>query len=207
MMSLETTPAYAAPMTDAATDNLSMLDEAALAARIASAAPSHDEPAECELCRRLAPRIRLYGRKHLRHEAEAHDLMQDVLIMVLAKLRQAEVRDPAQIASFALGTARQRVLDIRRGERRRAALLAEFPLDLPQDVAEAEEPQDTPCLARCLAALPERERAVIVMTFYDDRPAEELARELRLTPVNVRVIRHRALERLRKCVEAGGKLA
>jgi RNA polymerase sigma-70 factor (ECF subfamily) len=39
-----------------------------------------------------------------------------------------------------------------------------------------------------------------LLTFYDDMPAEALARELDLSPANVRVIRHRGLERLRGCV-------
>jgi RNA polymerase sigma-70 factor, ECF subfamily len=39
------------------------------------------------------------------------------------------------------------------------------------------------------------------MTFYDDMPAEKLARVLDLTPENVRVIRHRGLKRLRHCMD------
>mgnify|MGYP002382920411 CR=1 FL=1 len=194
--------AYAARMKGAPGEDVSACDDAMLARRISAAAPARDAVAEEELCRRLAPRIRLYGLKHLRNDAEARDLAQDVLMMILAKLRRDEVRDVAQIASFALGTSRQRVLDIRRGERRRAALLTEFPLDLPQDIEPASEPLDTARLTQCLAALTERERAVIVMTFYEDRPAEALAQELGVSAVNVRVIRHRALERLRACVDA-----
>lgn len=41
------------------------------------------------------------------------------------------------------------------------------------------------------------------MTFCDDLPTETLARQLDLSPANVRVIRHRALERLRHCVTGG----
>jgi RNA polymerase sigma-70 factor (ECF subfamily) len=40
------------------------------------------------------------------------------------------------------------------------------------------------------------------MTFYDDRPADQVAVELGLTAGNVRVIRHRGLERLRTCMHA-----
>ena len=65
---------------------------------------------------------------------------------------------------------------------------------------EAAEPIDTGRLKLCLAALPERERAVLLMTFYDDRPADAVATELELSAGNVRVIRHRGLERLRVCM-------
>ena len=42
------------------------------------------------------------------------------------------------------------------------------------------------------------------MTFYDDRSADAVAAELGLSAGNVRVIRHRGLERLRGCMEAAG---
>ena len=67
---------------------------------------------------------------------------------------------------------------------------------------EGPEPIDAERLRGCLGALPERERAVLVMTFYDDRPADAVAAELGLSAGNVRVIRHRGLERLRGCMTA-----
>jgi len=179
-------------------------DDAALARRIIACAPERDAAAEAELCRRLGPRIRLYGLKHLRNAAAAADLMQDVLVMLLQKLREGAVREPERVASFVLGAARQMAVDGRRGDRRRVRILEAFPLDLlPQD-EEASDPLDTQRLGSCLAALPERERAVLVMTFYDDRSADAVASELGLSAGNVRVIRHRGLERLRGCMETQG---
>lgn len=184
-------------------------DDAALARRIAASAPGRDAAAEAELCRRLGPRIRLYGLKHLRSEAAAADLMQDVLVMVLEKLREGAVREPERVASFVLGTARRTVVDWRRSGARRARILEAFPVDpVPQPADdEGPEPYDSARLRRCLDALPERERTVLVMTFYDDRSAEAVAAELELTAGNVRVIRHRGLERLRDCMSAAGGAA
>ena len=51
--------------------------------------------------------------------------------------------------------------------------------------------------------VPERERAVIVMSFYDEQPSDAVGTELGLTAGNVRVIRHRGIDRLRRCVDAG----
>jgi RNA polymerase sigma-70 factor, ECF subfamily len=176
-------------------------DEVALARRIMGRAPGRDAAAEAELCRRLAPRIRLYGLKHLRTQAGADDLMQDVLVMLLTKLREGAVREPEHVTSFALGAARQTVLDWQRGGRRRARILEAFPIDLLPPDNEEREPIDEQQLSGCLAALPERERAVLVMTFYDDRSADAVAQELGLSAGNVRVIRHRGLERLRGCMQ------
>jgi RNA polymerase sigma-70 factor (ECF subfamily) len=179
-------------------------DDAVLAQRIIGCAPARDATAESELCRRLGPRIRLYGLKHLRSEAAALDLMQDVLIMLLDKLREGAVREPSQVASFALGTARQTVIDWRRSGARRSRILEKFPVDLvpAESAEEGTEPIDMERLRGCIGALPERERTVLVMTFYDDRPADAVAQELRLSAGNVRVIRHRGLERLRACMTA-----
>ena len=59
---------------------------------------------------------------------------------------------------------------------------------------------DTGKLAACLEALAERERTVVVLTFFADKSGDEVARELGLTAGNVRVIRHRAIARLRGCM-------
>jgi RNA polymerase sigma-70 factor (ECF subfamily) len=181
-------------------------DDAALARRIIDRASTgtRDAAAEAELCRRLGPRIRLYGLKHLRNEAAAADLMQDVLILLFDKLRAGAVRDPEQVVSFVLGTARQTVIDWRRSGARRIRILEKFPVDLLPSEPSPEEPVDEERLRGCLGTLPERERAVLVMTFYDDRPADAVAAELGLKAGNVRVIRHRGIERLRGCMEAAG---
>jgi RNA polymerase sigma-70 factor, ECF subfamily len=55
----------------------------------------------------------------------------------------------------------------------------------------------------CLARLAERERSVLVLTFYADEPSAGIAARLGLSPENVRTVRHRAFGRLRRCVEGG----
>jgi RNA polymerase sigma-70 factor (ECF subfamily) len=176
-------------------------DEIALTRRIMKASPARDPVAEELFCRRFAPRIRLFGLKRLRSDAAAADLVQDVLILVLDKLRAGEVREPDQIASFVFGTARQLVIDSRRSGNRRTRLLDTFVLDLEPAEDSASHAFDTDRLKHCLQLLAERERAVLVMTFYDDCPADELGTQLGLSPGNVRVIRHRGIERLRDCVQ------
>jgi RNA polymerase sigma-70 factor (ECF subfamily) len=176
------------------------LEDGALACRIAAAGPRLDAAAEAELCRRLAPRVRLYGLRHLRDPHAAHDLVQQVLLMTLERLRDGRLREPERIVSFVLGMCRMVVLEIRRGSWRREKLLATY-----GDTAEAVEPPeplalDAHKLAACVEALAERERTVVVLTFFADKSGDEVARELGLTAGNVRVIRHRAIARLRGCM-------
>jgi RNA polymerase sigma-70 factor (ECF subfamily) len=181
--------------------------EVVLARRIASAVPGVDGEAEAGLYRLLAPRVRRYGLRHLRDAEAAADLMQHVMLKIIEKLRSGALRDPEQIVSFVFGTCRLVVLDLRRGSLRRERLLEAYGEDLPfADIAPAPR-VDHERVERCLEALSERERSVLVMTFHEDRDAGEVAAQLGLTAGNVRVIRHRALERLRVCVTDGGGAA
>jgi RNA polymerase sigma-70 factor (ECF subfamily) len=178
-------------------------DDGALARRIAEAgALAPDSAAESELYRRLAPRVRLYGLRHLRDKHAAADLVQQVLLMTLERLREGKVREPDRIASFVLGTCRMTVLEIRRGNRRREVLL-----DTWSEQAEAFDSPESSMLepdrlAGCLEALPARERSVVVLSFFADKQADEVGAELSISGGNVRVIRHRALTRLRECMGA-----
>jgi RNA polymerase sigma-70 factor (ECF subfamily) len=105
------------------------LSDADLAPRIAEG----DREAEAEMCRRMGPRIRLYGLRHLRSPSAADDLVQQVLLKVLEALRAACVREPEKIAHFVLGTCRMTVLDLRRSSQRQAELLTMFGGDLVPD--------------------------------------------------------------------------
>ena len=157
--------------------------------------------AEAELCRRFAPRIRLYGLRHLRDRHAAADLVQQVLMTTLERLRAGGIREPDRIASFVLGTCRMTVLEMKRGAARRERLLGTWAV--VEEAVEAAEPRplDEARLARCLEGLAERERSVILLAFAGERSAEESGAELGLSAGNVRVIRHRALARLRDCME------
>ena len=183
---------------------MAALDDGALARRIAEAgAASPDSAAESELYRRLAPRVRLYGLRHLRDRDAAADLVQHVLLLTLESLRAGKLREPERIVSFVLGTSRMTVLEMRRGTWRREQLLETWgetteAFDAPEPLA-----LDPDRLERCLVALSERERSVVVLTFFADKQADEVGAELSISGGNVRVIRHRALARLRECMGAG----
>jgi RNA polymerase sigma-70 factor (ECF subfamily) len=174
-----------------------VLNDAELVRQIGSGSARE---AEAELFRRMAPRIRLYGLRHLRNEHAAQDLTQQVLIATLEALRAGRLREPEKLASFVLGTCRMRVLDLRRGAQRRERLLEQFGADLLAPVQPATPVLDHEQLARCVQNLRERERATVVMTFYDERTGADVASFLGVSEANVRVIRHRAIHQLRDCM-------
>jgi RNA polymerase sigma-70 factor (ECF subfamily) len=173
------------------------LSDADLARRIAEG----QREAESEVCRRMGPRIRLYGLRHLRSASAADDLVQQVLLKMLEALRARRLRDADKLAPFVLGTCRMTVIDLRRSERRQEQLLEEFGGTLVPDRPPM-PPLDGDQLARCVQALKERERTVVVMTFYDEQTTAESARFLGISEANIRVIRHRAIRQLRACMES-----
>ena len=179
------------------------MHDAALARAIAGRGTATDPHAEAELCRRFAPRVRLYGLRHLRDRHAAEDLVQQVLMTTLERLRAGSLRDPERLVSFIFGMCRMTVLELRRGAARRERLLETWG-DM-EEAVEATEPRalDERKLAGCLEGLAERERSVLLASFFAEQSADTAANDLRLTAGNVRVIRHRALAKLRECMTGG----
>ena len=122
-------------------------EDAALARRIGVPATvpgaASDKAAETLLCQRLFPRIRAYGLRHLRQEAAASDLAQQVLVIVIEALRARKVEEPERLAAFVMGTCRNTIQSSRKGERRRAELLDCFGPSFGS-VVEAEEEAPRP---------------------------------------------------------------
>lgn len=164
-------------------------------------AASVADASERELCERYAARIRGYGLRHLRDRAAAQDLVQHVLLAVLQAVRAGRVADPAKLDAYVLGTCRNAVMELRRGELRRERLAERVGEVLPAGYEPRWDTPDQRRLEHCLEGLEPRDRAVVLATFLEDRDADEIAAALQLTRGNVRVIRHRALARLQACIE------
>jgi RNA polymerase sigma-70 factor (ECF subfamily) len=96
-------------------------------AELAGRVRGGDRAAEAELFRRLAPRVRLYGLRHLRDPAASDDLVQDVLLMTFDSLRAGKVREDERLASYVLGTCRRMTkgLDVCRAVSREASARGE----------------------------------------------------------------------------------
>ena len=176
--------------------------DAELASAIALQPAGAATAAEDELYRRFAPRVRLFGLKHLRDEMAAQDLAQQVMLMTIERLRAGEVRNLEQIGSFILGASRMTCGGLRRTERRRQDLHSRF------DTHDATSSIETDlfgveAVGRCLAAIRERERVILIQTYYAEKTGDEIASALGMTAGAVRVSRHRALASMRECLDRG----
>ncbi|WP_167784736.1 RNA polymerase sigma factor [Ramlibacter rhizophilus] len=176
--------------------------EARLACLIAQSAPGEAGEAEAQLYRLLAPRVRRYGLRHLRDGHAASDLMQQVMTFTLEQLRGRKLREPERVLSFVLGTCRMTVMDQRRTQARRDELLQRHADSLVDAEAHLAPRLDHERVADCLERLSERERSVVVLSFYDEQPSDAVGAQLGLSAANVRVVRHRSIDKLRRCVHA-----
>jgi RNA polymerase sigma-70 factor (ECF subfamily) len=165
--------------------------------------------AEAELCARYRRRVYLYGVRRLHDAAAAEDFVQDVLTTVIERLRAGAVNDPDKLGSFVLGTCRMQAIGRNRSEARRSRILALYgdPRAGEQRAADASpvEAADLDRVRDCLDRLSDRDRTVLLLSFYAELDAEAVGRELGVNSSHARVIRHRAFGRLQACVKAGGK--
>jgi len=171
-----------------------------------SAEAGESRLAEAELCRRFAPRIYLYGRRHLRDDDRARELVQAVLLVVLQAARAGRVAEPEHADRFMLGTCRHLAARLRTIEAREARSAGSDALEVVAESLQSANPwesmrADVGALVLCLGTLDERSRQVVTLTFSDECPTEEIAKRLAMTTGNVRVTRHRAVAALRRCLD------
>ena len=176
--------------------------DAELASAVTLGGADGNSAAEAELCRRFGRRVRLYGRRRLQDSA-VDDLVQRVMLIVLAKLRAGQVDAPARIDSFVLGTARFVTRELSRAGGR------DVPLEdqtMPVSLAETRsDPLALQSLSACLESLAARERSVVALTFFHDQDATEIGIALGMEPGHVRIARYRAIARLRTCMGLGSE--
>jgi RNA polymerase sigma-70 factor (ECF subfamily) len=169
-------------------------------ARLIASAEGEAGRAEAALYLRFAPRIQLYGLKHLGSRVAAEDLVHEVILRVLEAIRAGRLHTAGSLASFVLGTCRNVTWDARRAAQRQRRFEHELGNDEAYTAPPSLSERDVVSLFGCLSRLPEREATVVRMSFLEDKPAEEIGARLGLGAGNVRVIRHRALAKLVICL-------
>lgn len=168
--------------------------------RLAAAAGEQQAFAEASLFERYAPRVRVYGKKHLKSSALAEDLTQQVMLKVLEAIRGGRVEQPERLASFVFGTCRLVGWDLARADQRQRKIEREAEGIESQALPPSTSEADVLRLLQCMQGLAEREAQVVRMTYMEDREPEDIAGRLGVSSGNVRVIRCRALAKLKTCL-------
>lgn len=106
-------------------------------AEVVRAAQAGDRAAFAELVRRFQPAVEALARRQLRNESEAQELVQDVFIQVMRRLRQ--VREPERFGGWLRSVVKR--MAINRATRRRPVASAD-PFVLSAAAVERKTPHD-----------------------------------------------------------------
>ena len=154
-----------------------------------------DEQAYTELYNRYWQKLYFIAHKHLRSDADAREIVQDVFFTIWAEREKLKIESfevyvaaMARYAVYAALTRRKRQV-----EREGAALsrVEAVPADLLEDKLLLEK------ISRLSSKLPEKCRLVFVRNKLLDQPIAQVAEELRISPKTAEIHLTKALKIIR----------
>ena len=162
-------------------------------------AERRDRAAFMALFRLYAPKIRAYILRLGAGAAQADDLIQDVMLTIWNRAAQFDPKRAAA-STWIFTIARNRRIDVVRRERRYEydsddAMLVE---DQTPDSFQAVSARQTEArIAQAMAQLPQEQRAVMQLAFFDDKAHGAIAEELKLPLGTVKSRIRLAMDKLR----------
>ena len=156
-----------------------------------------DAAADEELARRFHERAFTMALVRTRDRDAARDIAQETILAVLKSVREGRLHDPAALAGYVCGTAKNLVLEHRRAERSKGEPLEvdpPAPVDLQDDLEQTERRF---LVRRVLRALGAPDRLVLLLTFVEGLSPAEAGERMGLRPDAVRQRKVRALRRAR----------
>ena len=135
---------------------------------------------------------------------EAEDLTEATFLKAWHGLKGLRLDEPLNLKAWLLRIARHLWIDRHRRHREHAPLeaAASHPASEPDPEATLLQAEEREQLAQALAQLPDRLRDVVVYRFIHGLTHREVAELMGLQEGHVRVLQHRALQRLREWLEA-----
>ncbi len=134
------------------------------------------------------------------NHADAEDIAQQTLVKAYRSWSRIQGSDSP--AAYLRRMLTNTYLSQRRPKKRRLELLTDEPPEPGQPVADG--PEDRMVLWPHVTSLPPRQRAVIVLRYYEDLSEAEIADVLRCSRGNVKSTAHHALRALRAAIGSDG---
>jgi RNA polymerase sigma-70 factor (ECF subfamily) len=159
-------------------------------------------PPESELIDRFWGRVCVFAARRLHDPNAAQDVAQETMRRVIEAMREGRVENPAALPAFVFQTARHICLHSFRSQGREERALDRFGRegdtadDLPGALAGLISAEDRLAVRAALGQLPEAERALLTMLYFDGIETSAAAASLAVTPGALRVRKHRALAHL-----------
>jgi RNA polymerase sigma-70 factor (ECF subfamily) len=161
-----------------------------------------DTAAETELVHEFSHRIFVMGVVRTRDREAARELVQDVLMAVIAGLRKGQLQDADKLAAFVHGTARNLINNRLRDASQRPPM-DPLPEDLAQtsSIAQLEDAERVRLVLQALERLGQEDRKILWMTLVEGQKPGEIAAALGLTPEVVRTRKLRAVKKVSELIE------
>jgi RNA polymerase sigma-70 factor (ECF subfamily) len=159
-------------------------------------------PSETELVDRFWGRVCVFAARRLNDPSAAQDVAQETMRRVVEALREGRVENPEALPAFVFQTARHICLHSFRSHGREERALDRFGRegdtadDLPGALAGLISAEDRLAVRAALGRLPEAERALLTLLYFDGVETAAAAASLSVTPGALRVRKHRALAHL-----------
>jgi RNA polymerase sigma-70 factor, ECF subfamily len=153
-------------------------------------------------------RIKLRRRGWSTHDVE--DVRQETFLRVLQKLRRGELQQPERLGAFVNSVCNNIILESYRARSRNPGVdpaenePADQAIDMDGDLI-AQERQKLVRIV--LEELPESDRAVLRMVFWEETPREDICKTMKVDRAYLRVLLHRARMRFKSLATASRGLA
>ena len=189
------------------TDAVSEPDEAAVAAELVRRIAARDAAAEEELVERYQRGI-LYLLRRLGAPPElADDLQQETFRIVIERLRQGGLTDPAGLSPFLRGTARNLLIAERRKTARRRTWgdtgeIAEAVAPAPSPLQTVLLDEEARIVRELIAELPnDRDRQLLLRFYVGEEDKDALCADLGLDSLHFNRVLFRARQRFKELLE------
>jgi RNA polymerase sigma-70 factor, ECF subfamily len=170
-----------------------------------------DKQAEGELSRRIAPGVTQVLVGMTGNFAQAQELCQETLIIILSRLRTQPLDDPDKLPAFVAQIARNLAIAERRKERRRKTDVNSEVIDDvadPQSQGQEQDAHRASAAAAIRTVLAEmksvRDRTLLVRYYLRDEDKKDICRELGLTEPSFNVVLFRARSRFLELLQKRG---
>lgn len=142
------------------------------------------------------PKITSYVRSHVNNYDDSNDIISDVVVKIETNINNFD-SSKASLSTWIYTITRNTVCDYYRRESSKAGKqsLDKVQIEDGKDIFVEENLES---LSKAFNALSSRERDIIILTYYYGYQSDEIAQKMNITSTNINVIRHRAMEKLRK---------
>ncbi len=134
----------------------------------------------------------------VQHRADAEDICSEVFEKAFRKIGEYD-HEKASLSTWIYAITRNTVIDYYRKRRPTEELDETMKSDFTVDSSLLKE-ETLGALAEALKALPQEQRDIIVLVYYDGKPLTEVARLMRLSYGAVKIRHQKALARLKELI-------